>query len=260
MTAAKSLPRPQDDWALFLDVDGTLIEIADAPDRVSVDDRVHAILGGLDGRFGHAVALVSGRPIATLDALFAPLCLAAAGLHGLERRAPDGNITRCAATGAHMDEVRRAVGEFVRRDPGLLVEDKGLTVALHYRRAAGREGEAVRFARSLVARLDDGLMLQHGKMVLEFRPAGPDKGDVVDGFMAAPPFRGRIPVFIGDDATDEDGFAAVNRLGGHSIRIGNSTATAASWRIDNVETLLDWLDGIAAARPARRQPAKQDRP
>lgn len=259
MTIAPSLPRPHDDWALFLDVDGTLIEIADAPDRVTVDDRVQGILTGLDARFSHAVALVSGRPIATLDALFAPLRLASAGLHGLERRARDGTIDRCAAD-IHMDEVRRDVAAFARRDPGLLVEDKGLSVALHYRRAPGCEDDAVRFATALVARLDDGLALQRGKMVLEFRPPGPDKGDVVASFMAAPPFRGRIPVFIGDDVTDEHGFAAVNRLGGHSIRVGNGAATEASWQIDGVANLLDWLDGMAAARSAPGSAPPSDPP
>ena len=247
MPPAKSLPRPSRDWALFLDVDGTLIEIAPSPGEVHVDARTGDILARLHDGLGGALALVSGRPVATLDALFAPLKLAAAGLHGLERRGADGAVVREAGLGAVMDEVRGAAADFAAATPGILVEDKGLTVALHYRGVPERETDALAFARDTVRRLDHGLVLQQGKMVVELRPAGPDKGDVVDAFMAAPPFAGRTPVFVGDDVTDEDGFAAVNRLGGHSIRVGRDGASAAGLRINSVAALGDWLEAIADA-------------
>ncbi len=238
-------PGPDELWALFLDVDGTLIEIAESPDGVVVDARVTEILAALDRRFDHAVALVSGRPIEFLDRLFAPLRLTTAGLHGLERRDPAGRTHRpdCAAVG--LDRVRDAFRDFTRRDPGLMIEDKTYSVALHFRRAPTLADGAAALAERLARDLGDDLILQRGKMVLEFRPRGPHKGDVVDEFMAMKPFAGRVPVFIGDDVTDEDGFMAVNRLSGHSIRVGASDATAARWRIDGVPELRDWLAGIA---------------
>jgi trehalose 6-phosphate phosphatase len=241
MTEPDSLPRPDDGWALFLDVDGTLIEIVDAPDRVRVDADVCDLLAGLDRRFGHAVALVSGRPLATLDELFAPLRLTAAGLHGLERRDVDGNVVRPSGTVEELDRVRRELRAFAGRDSRLLVEDKGLTVALHFRRAPELAGEVTAFASELARRIGNRFILQNGKMVLEFRPHGPNKGDVVESFMAAPPFRGRVPVFIGDDVTDEDGFATVNRLLGHSILVGPAARTAARWRVEGVAELRRWL-------------------
>ena len=246
----ESLPEPDDRWALFLDVDGTLIDFADTPDGVRVDPRVNEILLGLDSRFGHAVALVSGRSIEQLDHLFAPLRHTVAGLHGLERRGPDGHIHRfdCAATG--LDRVRQSFSQFSKSHPAAIVEDKGMAVALHYRRAPDLAEKADALARQLVSdpmvNCDGSLVLQHGKMVVEFRPRGPHKGDVVDEFMTIAPFKGRIPVFIGDDVTDEDGFHAVNQLSGHSIRVGSPQASAAQWRIDGVADLRAWLEALIA--------------
>lgn len=214
------LPEPNDRWALFLDVDGTLIEIADAPDAVTVDPEVIEILTGLDHRFGHALALVSGRPIATLDRFFAPLRLAVAGLHGLERRTAAGALCRPASDPSALDRVRDRLRRFAAVHRGVLVEDKGLTVALHYRGAPEHADAVARLGAEFGADLGDSFVVQRSKMVLEFRPLGPDKGDVVEAFMAAPPFAGRTPVFIGDDVTDEDGFRAANRMHGHSIKVG----------------------------------------
>jgi len=241
-----TLPDPDDSWALFLDVDGTLIEFADTPDGVRVDPRVHEILLGLEHRFDHAVALVSGRSIEQLDHLFAPQRHTVAGIHGLERRGPDGRVVqvKCPTTG--LDKVRASFLQFADSHPEAIVEDKGMAVALHFRRAPELAAEANALANGLIANCNDGLVLQHGKMVVEFRPRGPHKGDVVDAFMAVPPFKGRIPVFIGDDITDEDGFAAVNRLSGHSIRVGRKEKSTANWRIDNVAELRDWLSGLIA--------------
>lgn len=240
MNMIDPLPRPDPDWALFLDVDGTLIEIAETPDRATPHQRVPEILSEVAHALNGAVALVSGRPIAALDRLLSPLRLPAAGLHGLERRTAGGKVRRAAEPPPSIAEVRHRFHEFATRNPGALIEDKGATVALHYRRAPGL-GEAARgLADALVAEYPE-LLLQTGKMVVEIRPAGPDKGKVIEAFMAEAPFAGRTPVFVGDDVTDEAGFAVVNALRGHSIRIGGKEPTAAQSRIDSVDRLLDWL-------------------
>ena len=240
------LPVPSPDWALFLDVDGTLIEIADAPDAVSPDVSLPSLLQTLSDKLGGAVALVSGRPVSSLDRLFAPLRLPAAGLHGLERRDAAGHLARPVRAPPALDAARRAIRGFSDRHRGIVVEDKGLTIALHFRRIPDIGPEATEMVESLVARLDGGLKVQKGKMVIEVRPEGPDKGAVIRSFMAEPPFAGRVPVFVGDDVTDEAGFAVVNEMGGHSIRVGGSEATLARARIATVGDLLSWLDSVAA--------------
>jgi trehalose 6-phosphate phosphatase len=234
------LPAPQDDWALFLDVDGTLVEIAETPEGVTPDRRLPDILSAVLRRLGGAVALISGRRIDTLDRFFAPLRLPAAGLHGLERRDAAGDLRRAPPLPA----IRRAAAaarDFAGTHPGVLLEDKGATVALHFRQAPGAGPAATAFAEALVTSLT-GTMLQKGKMVVEIRPAGEDKGSVIATFMTEAPFRGRIPVFVGDDVTDEAGFAMVNRLKGHSIRIGDGAETAAHHRLPAVAALLAWLE------------------
>lgn len=241
------LPHPEPDWALFLDVDGTLIEIAETPDRATPHQRVPEVLSAVTRALGGAVALVSGRPIATLDRLLAPLRLPAAGLHGLERRTANGDVTRPAKTPSMIAETKRRFDEFAARNPGTQVEDKGLTVALHYRQAP-ELGEAVRgLAECVVRGHADAVMAQTGKMVVEIRPTGPDKGTVIEAFMAEKPFASRTPVFVGDDVTDEAAFTVVNALCGHSIRVGGREPTAARSRIDSVGRLLDWLASLPSA-------------
>jgi trehalose 6-phosphate phosphatase len=256
MNAAPStaLPTPSRDWALFLDVDGTLVEIADTPDSVRADPRLPGVLTAAANTLGGAVALVSGRPIATLDRLLHPVRLPAAGLHGLERRTIDGTVSAAVRPPAIREAVA-AAQHFADGHDGVLVEDKRLTVALHYRSAPDL-GPAVRaFADGLLKTLDAGLRIQTGKMVVEIRPAGADKGTVVEAFMNEAPFAGRVPVFIGDDVTDEAGFEAVNRLGGQSIRVGAEQPTAARFRIPGVEPLLTWLAEWTGGRDAAAQDA-----
>jgi len=243
-----SLPDADPAWAWFLDVDGTLIEIAKRPDAVRVDPRVVAALGTLQRMAQDAVALVSGRTILELDRLFAPSRLAAAGLHGLERRDAEGRTMRDAERDEHLDEAVAEMHAFAIGHPGVLVEDKGITVALHFRQVPGVADAATRLLRSIAAQHEGRFVLQRGKMVVELRPPGFDKGGVVDAFMAEPPFAGRVPVFIGDDLTDEAGFAAVNRRGGYSIRIGGPAPTAARWHMDSVSALIDWLQAMPSAR------------
>lgn len=247
MTQRHALPPPDPEWALFLDVDGTLIEIAETPDGVSVGSDLPTLLDRLRSALGGALALVSGRALRDLDRLFGLLHLPAAGLHGLERRGATGAIARRSAPAADLKTIRTALHGFAAAHPGVIVEDKTLSVALHYRLAPAVESEARQLVDRLVPTSGGSLCIQEGKMVLEIKPKGPNKGDVIRSFMNEPPFIGRIPVFVGDDITDEDGFAAVNALGGHSIRIGNDRPTQAGWQIDSVDALRAWLERLSVS-------------
>lgn len=225
--------------AFFLDVDGTLLDIAEAPDRVHVPRRVVSVLAQLAASLGGAVALVSGRPIEDLDRLLAPLRLPCAGLHGAERRDAAGALHRRRVDGA-LDEARAELEAFCRDHPGALLEDKGAALALHVRQAPGAARQAEAVVAGLVARLAPGHVLQRGKCVLEIKPAGASKAVAIREFMAEPPFAGRVPVFVGDDVTDEDGFEEVNRRGGQSVRVGEGP-TAARAGLAGPADVLDWL-------------------
>lgn len=241
MQQVTALPTWNERWALFLDVDGTLLEFADQPDAVRSTPRLKVLLQkaylDLDG----AVALVSGRAITGLDRLFAPLRLPAAGLHGAERRSADGAMDYRAGLDDRLGPVKRTLTEFVERHPGLLLEDKGPALALHYRRAPALGEDCARAIALAAQAAGHGFHVQSGKMVFELKPHGQDKGTALVAFMDEPPFAGRIPVFIGDDVTDEDGFRTANRMGGISIRVGGGD-TAARYRIDTIERLLRWLE------------------
>lgn len=231
---------------MFLDVDGTLLEIADAPGKVWVDDRLPGILDRLQRRLAGAVALISGRRIDELDRLFPLRGMPAAGLHGLERRRSDGVVMRSVTEGLPAASRRSLVG-LAAAYPGVLIEDKGAAVAVHYRAAPEAEAAVRRCVGALMTGLAANFEVLDGKMVLEIRRRGGHKGDAVASFMAEPPFRGRLPVFIGDDVTDEDGFEAVNRLGGWSVRVGGVLATHARYRIADVAAVIDSLERLAGA-------------
>lgn len=235
-----SVPPFEPGWALFLDVDGTLLDIAEHPDAVSSHEVDHALLEGLQRAADGAVALISGRSLAQLDRIFAPLTLAAAGQHGFERRDVHGRRHRHRFP---VDELRPAaarIREFAARHAGLVFEDKGASVALHYRLAPQLGAEAREAMREAAAALGDAVQIQAGKMVWELKPAGADKGSAIDEFMREPPFAGRTPVFLGDDVTDEHGFRVVNRLGGHSIKVGAGDS-AARWRLASPSAARAWL-------------------
>ena len=240
------LPAPGAGWALFLDVDGTLVEIAADPDGVQVSRHLVALLGRLEARFGGALALVSGRTIATLDRLFAPLRLKAAGNHGLERRGDGGAIVR-PPRAPEMDEVRTAMAGFAADRPGVIVEDKTLSVALHYRNRPEAADAAAALAADLAGRLPGRLVVQRGKMMVEVHPGLGDKGTAIARFLDEPPFAGRVPVFIGDDLTDEDGFRLINARGGCSIRVGDGAKTSAAYRVPDVVGVIRWLEEIVDA-------------
>lgn len=226
-------------WAVFLDVDGTLLDLGERPAEVTREPGLTQTLEAL--RRCVPVALISGRPIADLDRLFAPLVLPAAGQHGAERRSAGGRIHRANVSRAALAHARTLLTTWTRSHPGTLLEDKGMTLALHFRGAPDLGAEAARVFHDALQRLGDDFQLGTGNMVLEIRPRGWDKGRALAEFMHEPPFAGRLPVFVGDDVTDEDGFCAANRLGGHSIKVGNGP-TAARWRIHGVRQVLAWLD------------------
>jgi trehalose 6-phosphate phosphatase len=241
MVIAAGLPALPANGAVFLDFDGTLVEIAPTPELVDVPPALKRLLAGLADRFTGAVAVVSGRSIADLEAQLAPVRLPSAGLHGLERRRPDGSIERSAAPRWVADLVPE-IEAFARLHPGVRVENKKLSIAVHYRTAPEAETAVRQFVDACAAALEHQAVVQLGKMVVEIRPAGRDKGAAIAAFMPEAPFRDRIPAFLGDDLTDEHGFEAVNRLGGLSIRVGPPAETTARWALPSVEAARAWLE------------------
>jgi trehalose 6-phosphate phosphatase len=205
---------------LFLDVDGTLIEFGPTPDAVDVDAALLQLLQGASAACDGAVAFISGRSLAQLDELFAPRRWPAAGLHGMERRDALGRLHVHPAERLPPTLVEE-LNQIAARHPGLLLEDKGRTVALHYRRAAGLGQALEREVAALAEAHGNGdVQVQPGAYVLELKPAGITKAHAIEAFMLEPPFAGRRPLFAGDDLTDLNGFEAVERLGGVSIAVG----------------------------------------
>lgn len=235
------IPAPQPAWAYFFDIDGTLVDLAETPSGVKLDLALRTLIQALYDTTGGAVALISGRDIPDIDALMEGVRLPAAGQHGTERRDAAGRITHHAVRTAQLDWAHAQLTAAAARNPGLVPQHKGLTLALHYRRAPQLGGYAHRLVRSLLPRLGKSYCIQEGKRIIEVKPAGKDKGAAVLEFMAEAPFQGRTPVFLGDDLTDEYGFATVNRLKGHSIKVG-AGRTAARFRMRNVAAVRAWLE------------------
>ena len=231
--------------ALFLDVDGTLLDIALRPELVSVPVGLPALLDRLAEQRGGALALVSGRRLADIDRLLRPWRGAAAGLHGAERRRADGSLVRMAtapadaAAAAALDRLRPALRDSGRRCPGSARgQGPDACAALSGGARKGGRDPAVS-AERLRASTGDALRLIAGKMVVELQPRHHGKDGAIAAFMAEPPFCGRLPVFLGDDTTDEDGFAEINRRGGVSIRVGAAGAeTAAAYALPSVSAVL----------------------
>jgi trehalose 6-phosphate phosphatase len=231
-------------WALFLDVDGTLVEFAETPQGVHVPASLKQMLDEVRWRLNGALALVSGRSLASLDQLFSPLRFIASGVHGCERRAADGNVMRPEIDAAMIARVRSDLADFVRHQEGLLLEDKHYALALHYRRAPQLEDEVYRVMDQMRVYLGPTFTLQAGKSVVELRPGTWTKGTSIASFMEEAPFFGRTPVFVGDDVTDEDAFEVVNRMNGVSIKVGKGEATLARHRLGNVSEVLRWLQTV----------------
>jgi trehalose 6-phosphate phosphatase len=237
--------RTHADCALFLDVDGTLLEIAETPQSVHVPEKLKTLLIRLSINLDGAVALVSGRSLHDIDRLFSPLRPCASGVHGCERRGAWGKVVRATLDRRLLDPARAELETFVRRYPGLLLEDKGHALALHFRRIPHLSPEVHDVMAGVQMRVGTAFVLQRGKCVFELRPAAWSKGVAITQFMSEPPFAGRKPIFVGDDLTDEHGFAVVNALGGISIRVGEATVTMAQQRVRCVSDLIKWLERLA---------------
>ena len=240
--SASAIPFPPRAPCLFLDFDGTLVDFAATPTQVAPDPALTQLLMQLSACLGGALAIVSGRPLPEIDGMLAPLRLPAAGLHGLQwRRSGHINIeTPCAA--AWLREQQPALARHVAAHPGLLLEDKGASLAVHFRRAPQHEASTRQTLLRLCAALPAEAMLLEGDCVLELRPRHPDKGDAVEAFMRETPFVSRFPVYIGDDSTDAPGLAAVTRLGGTAIAVGQRVPAPAS--LATPTAVRAWLTGL----------------
>lgn len=237
-TLSEPPPRLLEDASLFLDLDGTILEIAETPGAVEVSTQAREVLALALQRLAGRVAIVSGRPADDIAMLLPGLPLHIAGSHGAEMRWPDGRRNapqRAPALTYALSEMR----ELAAMRPGLLVEDKPFGVALHYRLAPQFADEAIALAERIAQ--ETGLPLQPGKMVQELKSAVVNKGDAVAALMDSEPMRGGVPLFIGDDANDEPGFATAARLGGAGVLVGAQRSTAALWRLGSVRVVLVWL-------------------
>jgi trehalose 6-phosphate phosphatase len=232
-----------DGAALFLDFDGTLVELAETPDSIEVSPALPPLLRRLSAALDGRLAIVTGRAIDDLERYMDCAGVALSGSHGLELRLAHGEHIPLAAP-IDMEEAREEIARFVDGRHGLIVENKPSSIALHYRLAPAEAEDAKAFMTALAERA--GLTTQDGKMVVELRPKGADKGDAVRAFMTDAAFAGACPIFVGDDLTDEDAFIAVTALGGAGILVGPARASAASYRLDDVDAVADWLRRASA--------------
>jgi len=225
--------------ALFLDFDGTLVDLAPEPDGVVLPPQLVGLLQRLQQAADGALAVVSGRPLAQIDHYLAPLKLPGAGVHGLERRDAQGRVTELPAPDTQ--RLMERLATLVARHQGLLLEPKRGALALHYRQAPHLEQACIEAMNHAVTRVP-GFSVLRGKMVVEAKAAIAGKGDAIAAFMTQAPFAGRRPVFVGDDVTDETGFAWVQAVGaGIGIKIGNGPSQALN-RLDSPEQLHHWLE------------------
>lgn len=244
--------------ALLLDFDGTLVEFAATPDAVQVDAALRELLLHLQARLGGALAIISGRSIESLDALLAPLRLPLAGLHGLERRTAAGRTLPPPACGDWLGVARDTLRQQAARHAGLLLEEKSHGLALHWRRAPQHADEARRVALQLHRSLRPAPLLVEGHAVIELREPGPGKDAALDAFLCEPPFRGRLPVYVGDDVTDLPALQRALALGGVAIHVGTEAAhyreplPPAMHRLPDPRAVRDWLGSLLPqARQAR---------
>lgn len=236
-------PDPQPDWTLLFDFDGTVAALAPRPDLVVIEERLKRLLMDWQRALGGAVAVVTGRPLDQIDQLLQPLALAGAGQHGAELRHCGGCEPIRLPPPAGLETARRSLRQFVAGEPRAWLEEKPNSLALHYRQAPHLAGRC-RAAAAEAAR-DAGLEVLHGRCVFELRDARTHKGEAIAALLEIPPFRGRVPVFAGDDVTDEDGFAVVRGRGGVTIKVGEGE-TRAQYRLPSVPAFLQWLEDGAA--------------
>lgn len=241
----KSPPPPSAAWAYFLDFDGTLVELAERPDAAAVDRHLMSIVASLMQATNGAVALISGRAIDDLVSRFGS-GVAIAGQHGAERLTSDGRLIGAPVDVAALDSARAFLRCALNDYPALLLEDKGQSLALHYRANRRLAGFAHQVMHAAKARVANDFAICRGKAVVELRWAGRDKGDAIADFLAEAPFQRKRPVFIGDDRTDEAAFALINEMHGVSVKVGPG-ATTARWRLPDVHAVLRWLSQVGEA-------------
>jgi trehalose 6-phosphate phosphatase len=226
--------------ALFLDFDGTLVEIIDHPGQVQVDAGLRTLLAGLAAALEGRLAIVSGRSAAQMAALLHGLPLLIGASHGAELRWADGRTLSPAIPIAFTAAQEAQLTALAASHSGVLLERKPFGMAIHYRMAPEAEAQCVALAGKLAKQT--GLALQTGKQVIELREPGANKGQAVRAFLAEPPMAGRRPIFIGDDDTDEAGFATARLLSGDGIRIGSPRPSAAGFVLPSVTANRRWLD------------------
>ncbi|HJQ12023.1 MAG TPA: trehalose-phosphatase [Gemmatimonadaceae bacterium] len=239
-SASLPLPDPRSDWAYFFDIDGTLVDISPTPWEVKVERDLIDLIKRLHHSTGGALALISGRSIEDIDSIFRGERLPVAGQHGVERRDANGRINLHAIDEKALVAARARLQDAVARHRALVLEDKGLSLALHYRQAPTLASFAHRLMRTLQQQIGSDYTVLRGKRIVELKPSGKDKGQAVQEFMSESPFKERLPVFVGDDVTDEYGFAVVNAVDGHSIKVG-AGPSAARWRLPDVQSVRAWL-------------------
>lgn len=233
---------------MFLDFDGTLVDIAQHPEAVLIPTSLTEPLICLRDRFGGSLAIISGRPIAALDRFLAPHEFDAAGVHGLERRT-GGQLQRPPAREqGRLQAGLSSLKERLPRDAGVVIEDKGYSVAVHWRLAPQLEDLVIEAVNEIMRRLGPEYKLQKGKAVAEILFAEASKGRAIEALLDAPPYRGRRPIFIGDDLTDEHGFDVVNLRGGVSVRVGPGD-TCARFRLASPEAVRERLRAWSAGQP-----------
>jgi trehalose 6-phosphate phosphatase len=225
--------------ALFLDFDGTLVAIADRPDDVRLDPTTRQALTDLDRLLAGAVAIITGREIASVDRFLDPLRLSVAGVHGLTRRDAEGRVHSPSVDGGFTAAIEQAAWPLLQKHPALFLEYKYGAVALHYRAHPDLEQACIALFESAVRELP-GVELKRGKMVVEAKVVGGNKGAAIADYLSEKPFVGRIAVFAGDDVTDEDAFVLVNGRRGVSIKVGPGE-TNATYRVNGTGEFLAWL-------------------
>ena len=236
-----SVPPLAADNCLFLDLDGTLLALRDDPATIRADAALLALLENCSQRLGGALAIISGRPITDIDTCFEPLRFAAAGIHGLERRGADGATTTQPVDAARLHDAARHLRKELEAMPMSQLEDKGASLALHWRRSP-QDAAALRdLATHTLQQLGPAFRLLEGNCVVELLPRGANKGVAVRAFLDEPPFIGRKPVFVGDDLTDLPGFAAAREAGGYGIAVGSRVS--AQFSFDDVQAVRAWLAG-----------------
>jgi trehalose 6-phosphate phosphatase len=226
--------------ALFLDIDGTLVEFESHPDLVKATRGLIALLQGVSAALDGALALLSGRSLSDIDRVFSPWQPHAAGVHGAEVRGPAGLVT-FSAPDVQFVRLRAACDELARDIPGVWVEDKGLSLALHYRDAPAVDEQVATRAQHIVDEFGDLFARQPGVLVQEIRPADHDKGSALVDLMSQAPFAGRSPIVVGDDRTDEFAFVAAQSMGGLGVLVGERDDTQALAALPDPTAVRGWL-------------------